>query len=77
MSWVSNDDVHQGSETFSDDKDIHSSLGVVKEKVRDLLLNMCSTPIIVAIIYRYVLCTIVHSLSEGHQSKWILRSSMV
>jgi hypothetical protein len=37
-----NDDVHQGLEAISSDKDIHSSLGVVKEKVKDLPLNMCS-----------------------------------
>jgi hypothetical protein len=35
--------VHQGPEVIFDDKDIHSSLGVAKEKVGDLLLNMCST----------------------------------
>jgi len=42
-SRVNNDDVHEGPKAFSNDKDIHSSLGVAKEKVRDLLLNMCST----------------------------------
>jgi len=41
-SRVNNDDVQQGLKTFSDDKDIHSSLGVAKETVKDLL-NMFST----------------------------------
>jgi hypothetical protein len=42
-NWVSNDDIHQGSEAIFGDKDIHSSLGVMKKKVGDILLNMCST----------------------------------
>jgi hypothetical protein len=42
VNLVNNDDVHQGLEIVSGDKDIHSLLGVVKEKVGDLLLNMCS-----------------------------------
>ncbi len=41
-SWVSNDDVHWGLKAISDDKDIHSSSGVMKEKVRNLYLNMFS-----------------------------------
>jgi hypothetical protein len=42
-SRVNNDDVHQGPKTIVGDKDIHSSSSVVKEKVGDLPLNMCST----------------------------------
>jgi len=41
-SGVSNDNIHQNVQVISNDKDIHSSLNVAKEKVRDLLLNMCS-----------------------------------
>jgi hypothetical protein len=41
-SWVNNDNVHQSLEAISSDKDIHLSLGVAKEKVEDLPLNMCS-----------------------------------
>jgi hypothetical protein len=40
---VNNNNVHQGLEVISNDKDIHSSLGVAREKVGDLPLNMCST----------------------------------
>jgi hypothetical protein len=40
---VSNDNIHQGLKVVSNDKDIHLLLGVVKEKVGDLLLNMCFT----------------------------------
>jgi hypothetical protein len=35
--------MHQGLETISTNKDIHSSLNVAREKVGDLHLNMCST----------------------------------
>jgi hypothetical protein len=42
-SWVNNDNIHQSPEAISSDKDIHSLLGVAKEKVEDLPLNMCST----------------------------------
>jgi hypothetical protein len=41
-SWVSDDDVHQGSKVVSSDKDIHSSLGVARKKVGDFPLSMCS-----------------------------------
>jgi hypothetical protein len=40
-SQVSNDKVHQNIETISSNKNIHSLLGVAKEKVGNLLLNMC------------------------------------
>jgi hypothetical protein len=42
-NWINNDNVHQGLETIYANKDIHLSLNVVKEKVGDLHLNMCST----------------------------------
>jgi hypothetical protein len=42
-SQVNNDDVYQGSKVISSDKDIHLLSSVVKEKVGDLPLNMCST----------------------------------
>jgi hypothetical protein len=42
VNWVSNDNVHLGSKAIFNDKDIHSSLGVVREKVEDLPLNTCS-----------------------------------
>jgi hypothetical protein len=43
VSWINNDDVHEGPEVVFGDKDIDSSLGVAREKVEDLFLNMCST----------------------------------
>jgi hypothetical protein len=43
VSRVSNDNVHQSLEVVFGDKDIHLLLGVAKEKVGDLPLNMCST----------------------------------
>jgi hypothetical protein len=44
VSQINNDDdVHQGLETVSGDKDIHSLLNVARKKVGDFLLNMCST----------------------------------
>jgi hypothetical protein len=42
-NWVNNDNIHQSSKIVSGDKDIHLSLGVAREKVGDLHLNMCST----------------------------------
>jgi hypothetical protein len=42
VSWISNNDIHQGSRVISGDKDIHSSLVVAREKMKDLYLNMCS-----------------------------------
>jgi hypothetical protein len=41
-SWDSNDDIQQSSNFFSND-DICSLLGVAREKVGNLPLNMCST----------------------------------
>jgi hypothetical protein len=43
VNQISNDGIHQGPKVVSGDKDIHSSSGVVRDKVGDLLLNMCST----------------------------------
>jgi len=42
-NWVNNDNVHQALEIIYGDKDIHSSSGVAKEKVKNPLLNMCYT----------------------------------
>ncbi len=42
-SWVNNDNVHQDLEIISNDKDIYSSSNVAREKVGNLLLNMCYT----------------------------------
>jgi hypothetical protein len=42
-SQINNDNVHQGPKVVSNDKDIHLMLGVMKEEVGDLPLNMCST----------------------------------
>jgi hypothetical protein len=39
---INNDNIHQSSEAVFGDKDIHSLLGVAREKVGDLPLNMCS-----------------------------------
>jgi hypothetical protein len=39
---INNDDICQGLKTISNDKDIHLLLGVVRKKVGDLPLNMCS-----------------------------------
>jgi hypothetical protein len=39
---VNNDDVRQGLEVVSNDKDIHSLSSVMGEKVGNLPLNMCS-----------------------------------
>jgi hypothetical protein len=36
-NWINNDDIHQGSEAISKDKNIHLSSGVVREKVGNLL----------------------------------------
>jgi hypothetical protein len=41
VNWVGNDKVHQSIEAILGNKNIHSSLGVVREKVGDLFLNMC------------------------------------
>jgi hypothetical protein len=42
VSRINNHDVHQGPKVVSSDKYIHSSLGVMREKVRNLPLNMYS-----------------------------------
>ncbi len=43
MNWVNNDNIHQGLEVVSSDKDIHLLSNVAREKVGDIFLNMCST----------------------------------
>jgi hypothetical protein len=40
---VNNDNIYQSLKTISNDKDIHSLLGVVRKEVGYLPLNMCST----------------------------------
>jgi hypothetical protein len=42
-SQANNDNVHQGSNAISDDKNIHLFYGVMREKVGNLAFNMCST----------------------------------
>ncbi len=42
-SQINHDDVHKGLEIVFGDKDIHSSSAIAREKVGNLLLNMCST----------------------------------
>jgi hypothetical protein len=39
---INNDNVYQSTEVVANNKNIHLSSNVVKEKVGDLLLNMCS-----------------------------------
>jgi hypothetical protein len=39
---ISNDKVHESTETISSNKNIHLLSDVTREKVRDLPLNMCS-----------------------------------
>jgi hypothetical protein len=41
-SGVNNDNIHQSVQAIFSDKNIHSLLNVAKEKVGNLLLNMCS-----------------------------------
>jgi len=43
VSWVNNDDVHRGLKVVFGDKNIHSSSGVMKEKMGDLSRNLCFT----------------------------------
>ncbi len=71
-SRVNNDNVHQGLKVIFNDKNIHPSLGVAKEKEGEFLLNMCSTfqnnnPK----MYR------VHSPPHGHRNKWVPRLSLI
>jgi len=42
INHVNNDNIHQGLKVVFTDKDIHLLLGVTREKVEDLPLNMCS-----------------------------------
>jgi hypothetical protein len=43
LNYVNNDNIHECLEIVFDDKDIHSLLGVTRENVGDLSLNMCFT----------------------------------
>ncbi len=78
-SWINNDNVHQHPEIIFGDKDIHSSLGVAREKVRDLPLNMCAplSTTIITIISLNVLCIVARSFLQRYQSKWVPKLSMV
>jgi hypothetical protein len=40
-NWVENDNVHQSTKIVYGNKNIHSSSGVVREKVGEVPLNMC------------------------------------
>jgi len=40
---INNDDVHHNPKVVLGDKDVHLTLGVMREKVGDLPLNMCFT----------------------------------
>jgi len=78
VNWVNNDDVHQALEVVYGDKDIHSSLGVAKENVRNPLLNMCST--FQSNNYDNILKCIVGCcmfIPGRYWNKWVLTSSMV
>jgi hypothetical protein len=78
VSWINNHDVHQGPKVVSSDKYIHSSLGVMREKVRNLLLNMYSIfKKIVVTISQNVSWAAIRSLLYEHRSKWIPKSSMI
>ncbi len=66
-SWISNDNIHQGLEVVFTDKDINLLSNVMREKVGDFPLNMCS------ILQsnsgnniQSVSCAIICSLSQGH-----------
>jgi hypothetical protein len=78
VSQVSNDDVHQGLETISGDKDIHSLSSVARKKVGDLLLNTFPlSKAIYATISQSVSRVVVSSFLQGQRSKRLPRSSMV
>jgi len=44
VSQVNNDNIHQGLEVISGNKNIHLSSGVTKENLGNLSLNMCHSP---------------------------------
>ncbi len=76
-NWVNNDDVHQGLKVISTDKNIHSSSGMAKEKVGDILLNMYST-LQINSHDSYLKCIVgwfTFIPTPRHQSEWILKSS--
>jgi len=78
VNYVNNDNVHQALEVVYGDKDIHSSLGVAKEKVGNPLLNMCST--FQSNNYDNILKCIVGCcmfILARHSNKWVLTSPMV
>ncbi len=77
-NWVNNDNIHQSSKIISSVKDIHSLLGVAREKVGDLHLTCASfSKTIVTIIFQSVSWATVCSFSQGHRSKWVPKLLMV
>jgi hypothetical protein len=75
---VNNDDIHQGLESISDDKDIHLSLGVAKERWETSFWTCVPlSKRINLIVSQSVLWVIICSFLQGHQNKWLFRSSMV
>jgi hypothetical protein len=79
VSRINNDNVHQNTKVISSNKNIHSSSNVLREKVGDLSLNMCS-------VFQSNSCnnipTCVYellyvSLPMGYINKWVSKLSMV
>jgi hypothetical protein len=79
VSRFSNDKIHQSMEVMFGNKNIHLLLGVAREKVGDLSLNMCSTfqSSNSNSIPKCAMSCVIHSFSQGHQNKWIFRLSMI
>ncbi len=78
VSWVNNDDVHQGLKAIFNDNDIHPSSSVEREKVENLPLNMCCT--LQNNSYDNILKSIVNycTLTPTRAPKqWVFKSSMV
>jgi hypothetical protein len=78
MSQISNDNVHQGTQTISNDDNIHSSLCVVGKRWKTFLCMW--VPLynaIASVLSRYVSWVTMCSFMHGQHSKWIPNSSMV
>jgi len=72
-SWVNNDDIHWGLKVVSSDKDIHLTLGVMKEKVGNLSLNIVPfSKAIATIVFRNVSWVVVGSPPQGHKANGYL-----
>jgi len=76
-NWVNNDNVHQSLEVISSDKNIHSSLGMAREKVGNIPLNMSSTLQINSHdnIFKCIMGWCIFTPTPRHQSEWIPKSS--